>query len=111
MRSGSSSAPGNQQALLGYHENMKNLFSEKNKHTHHLFEYRETKKQTKEGDASVVNQHHLKLLKKGGESWNTWRTRHPERHPHLPQAILSQAQLCGTDLSFANLHQAVLSTA
>src|ERR1700730_14985333 len=69
------------------------------------------RKQAKEGDEPVVNQHHLKLLKKGVDVWNAWKIRHPEKYPHLPQVILPQAKLSGTDLSFANLYQAVLSKA
>jgi len=38
----------------------------------------------------MANQEHLKILAKGVDEWNKWRTTHPVLAPDLSDAILSQ---------------------
>lgn len=58
---------------------------------------------------------HLKELRKGVDSWNRWRRRHPTVHPVLSRANLRREfdrgtikKLDGIDFSYANLTQANL---
>ena len=55
----------------------------------------------------MANPEHLAILKQGIETWNTWRTAHPDvRRPDLSEADFTRAQLFG-----ANLYAAILSEA
>jgi hypothetical protein len=63
----------------------------------------------------MANRAHVAVLEQGIKVWNTWRSRHPEIHPDLRKANLSETQLIGADfrrtnLSGANLHGAILSS-
>ena len=46
----------------------------------------------------MANQEHLKILAKGVDEWNKWRTTHPVLAPDLSDAILSQ--LTNIELSY-----------
>jgi uncharacterized protein YjbI with pentapeptide repeats len=56
----------------------------------------------------MANEEHLKLLKRGVETWNRWRKDNPDAQPDLVEADLSQADLSRADLSEADLNGANL---
>ncbi len=56
---------------------------------------------------AMADPRHLKLLKKGAATWNTWRAKHLEIQPHFGGANLSRANLGGFNLSQANLYAAL----
>ena len=53
----------------------------------------------------------VQWLKRGVESWNAWRRKHPKVRPDLSKADLSDANLAGADLSYTNLYAANLYAA
>ena len=65
----------------------------------------------------MANPEHLAKLKEGVEAWNQWRKQNPDVEPDLSKVsipyktYLSRANLCGTDLSFAELPAANLANA
>ncbi len=59
----------------------------------------------------MANQEHLAVLKKGVETWNSWRLANLEINPDLSEASLCQADLSGAILSGANLWKIDLSGA
>ncbi|UCD58170.1 MAG: toll/interleukin-1 receptor domain-containing protein [Candidatus Hydrogenedentota bacterium] len=76
------------------------------------------------GEMQMANQEHLKIMRRGIKTWNTWRKKNSDVVPELkdadlsgmklPKIDLSKAVLCGatmrhTDLSRANLVGADLS--
>lgn len=56
----------------------------------------------------MANQEHLRILQQGREQWNTWREKHPEIQPDLSNAILSEDNLSGINLSSIDLSLATL---
>jgi hypothetical protein len=70
------------------------------------------------GGASMANDEHVAILKKGVDAWNTWVGEHPKVVPdlsrenltnaHLPGANLFGATLIETNLTGANLSRAKL---
>ena len=55
---------------------------------------------------------HLDLLKRGADTWNSWREQNPDvREPNLAGADLYEANLRGADLSDVDLTEAVLNGA
>ena len=40
----------------------------------------------------MADQQHLAVLKQGVAAWNAWRRQHPEIHPDLSEADLSDAE-------------------
>src|SRR5215831_5361102 len=65
------------------------------------------------GGASMANDEHVAMLKKGVRAWKAWRNENPDICPdlgraHLSYANLSEADLIGADLSWANLSEADL---
>src|SRR5262249_42653083 len=65
------------------------------------------------GGASMANDEHVAMLKKGVRAWKAWRNESPDICPdlgraHLSYANLSEADLIGADLSWANLSEADL---
>src|SRR5260370_42329255 len=65
----------------------------------------------KEEGNTMADQQHLAVLKQGVAAWNAWRRQHPEIHPDLREAELSEADLRGADLSHSNLIPSTLSHA
>jgi uncharacterized protein YjbI with pentapeptide repeats len=73
------------------------------------------------GLASMANDEHVAILKKGVDTWNMWRDENPSIRPDLSNADLSEvnlrtanlsrADLCEADLSGADLFQADLTEA
>ncbi|MFN2215622.1 MAG: pentapeptide repeat-containing protein [Anaerolineales bacterium] len=74
----------------------------------------------------MSNKDHLKILKKGVETWNRWRNKHPYIEPNLRRAILKHMDLrkydfhnaqlnwvnfIGSDLRFCNFQSAHLEDA
>src|SRR5215218_9511139 len=59
----------------------------------------------------MANKEHVALLKQGVEAWNQWRAAHPKARPDLCGADLSYANLRGADLLGATLGEADLSQA
>ena len=57
----------------------------------------------------MANQQHLNLLIKGVDIWNQWRDQNPEIVPDLRKANLSQLNLRGANLDYANLEEAILA--
>jgi uncharacterized protein YjbI with pentapeptide repeats len=55
----------------------------------------------------MANRQHLDLLKKGANTWNSWRGNHPEIHPNLRGADLHGANLVKLDLSTTDLSNAL----
>ncbi len=67
-------------------------------------------------EGPLANPKHLEILKQGVETWNQWRTDHPDIRPDLAEAELSGTNLSGvnlngTDLSKADLRGVKLSRA
>ena len=63
--------------------------------------------------ASMANDEHVAMLKKGVHAWNAWRHQNPSILPDLSgedlsRAALSAANLSAADLSRANLSDAIL---
>ena len=59
----------------------------------------------------MANEEHLRILKKGVEIWNSWRSDSPGERPDLVGADLGGANLKGANLSMVNLNKAILSGA
>jgi uncharacterized protein YjbI with pentapeptide repeats len=59
----------------------------------------------------MANEKHLKVLKRGVDEWNEWRSKNKDEIPDLSSADLSDANLRYADLSHANLSDANLSRA
>ncbi len=59
----------------------------------------------------MANQEHVDLLKQGIDAWNKWREQHPAIRPDLCEAILSEGDLNGVNLSKALLEKVELSRA
>ncbi len=57
----------------------------------------------------MANDHHLKVLNQGVDSWNAWREESPHIKPDLSQSDLKNKDLSGIDLSFSNLQSINLS--
>ena len=57
----------------------------------------------------MANQQHLNLLIKGVDIWNQWRDQNPEIVPDLRKANLSQLNLRGANLDYADLEEAILA--
>jgi uncharacterized protein YjbI with pentapeptide repeats len=55
----------------------------------------------------MANDEQLVMLRRGTQAWNAWRAEHYEK-VDLSEADLSQAALCGADLSWAVLRGAKL---
>ncbi len=56
----------------------------------------------------MANPEHVKILKKGVEVWNNWRTENRDIIPGLRNANLKGADLSEINLSHANLHKVML---
>lgn len=56
----------------------------------------------------MANEEQLKILKQGAETWNYWRTEHPEAEIDLSHAELRHCHLAGIDFHAADLHKADL---
>jgi hypothetical protein len=56
----------------------------------------------------MANPEHLAILKKGIETWDRWRTKHPRVMPDLSRADLSMASLIEANLGLAQLFNADL---
>jgi uncharacterized protein YjbI with pentapeptide repeats len=52
----------------------------------------------------MADEHQLKLIKEGVESWNCWRKKHPHINIDLANTNLKGARLCGINLSGATLN-------
>lgn len=57
----------------------------------------------------MANQEHLDILKQRMKTWNQWRKEHPDIHPNLVGADLSDADLRKADLSETNFTKADLN--
>src|SRR2546423_376717 len=62
----------------------------------------------RQGTPTMANSDQLKLLKQSVDTWNQWRTDHPEEMIDLSYADLSRADLSGANLTGANLRTANL---
>jgi uncharacterized protein YjbI with pentapeptide repeats len=65
------------------------------------------------GGASMPNDEHVAILKKGAQEWNAWRAKDPDLRPNLIGSDLRGCYLPGADLSWtylggANLGGAIL---
>ncbi|MEL4898197.1 pentapeptide repeat-containing protein [Crocosphaera sp. Alani8] len=56
----------------------------------------------------MANKQHLNLLMQGVDTWNQWRKNNPEIIPDLRKANLSQLNLRGANLDYADLKQSKL---
>src|SRR5262245_54616004 len=61
------------------------------------------------GGASMANDEHVAMLKKGVAAWNAWRDQNPDLRPDLRGTNLNRQNLSGADLSGADLSKAKLS--
>src|SRR5215831_16903890 len=60
------------------------------------------------GGASMANDEHVAMLKKGVRAWKAWRNENPDICPDLGRANLSYANLSEADLIGADLTDAIL---
>jgi Pentapeptide repeats (8 copies) len=63
------------------------------------------------GQRFEADPEHLKILRRGVDTWNAWRAKHPSVRPNLRQVNLREANLIGADLTVADLVAANLSGA
>jgi uncharacterized protein YjbI with pentapeptide repeats len=59
----------------------------------------------------IVNQEHIKLIKKSQDEWNEWRQNNPSIIPCLKGAYFREADLSGRDLRKVDLRWADLRNA
>jgi hypothetical protein len=68
------------------------------------------------GQRFEADPEHLKILRRGVDTWNAWRAKHPSVRPNLRQVNLREvnlreANLIGADLTVADLADALLERA
>jgi len=59
----------------------------------------------------MANPEHLKILKQGVKAWNKWRRENPRIKPNLSNVVLCEADICGSNLSGADLEPIIAKTA